>query len=146
MKSIVCGRVGVITVSALLFSTGSVDKTADKNQDSEETKVNSNRTSYVQHGKEVRTAATARVRDVTRSDASQICRTPPPRSWISPTITLYHSGCSSTITRGGNTWTHWSHSAWRSFSTRATWTRRSTTCSSAATSLVRLSITRTWSQ
>ncbi|XP_024872113.1 transmembrane protein 94 isoform X2 [Temnothorax curvispinosus] len=47
-------------------STGSVDKTTDKNQESEETKVNSNRTSYVQHDM---SHSTAEVLDLTHDHA-----------------------------------------------------------------------------
>ncbi|CAL1678432.1 unnamed protein product [Lasius platythorax] len=47
-------------------STGSVNKTADKNQESEETKINSNRTSYVQHDM---SHSTAEVLDLTHDHA-----------------------------------------------------------------------------
>ncbi|XP_072762979.1 transmembrane protein 94 isoform X2 [Anoplolepis gracilipes] len=47
-------------------STGSMDKTADKTQESEETKMNSNRTSYVQHDM---SHSTAEVLDLTHDHA-----------------------------------------------------------------------------
>ncbi|EZA54621.1 transmembrane protein 94 isoform X2 [Ooceraea biroi] len=47
-------------------STGSVDKTAEKNQESEDTKANSNRTSYVQHDM---SHSTAEVLDLTHDHA-----------------------------------------------------------------------------